>query len=105
MTRTMKRHSTDLVSLVGGVIFLGVVGTWAVGQADLLGGFRGWLLPVLLIGVGLIGLIGIRPRRQDEQTGNSARSDGTADQSATDEPATGEPGTGATSADDEVKDT
>lgn len=85
MTRTMKRHSTDLVSLVGGVIFLGVVGTWALGEADLLSGFRGWLLPVLLIGVGLIGLIGLRPRRQDAKAEDPVHSDWTAEKSATDE--------------------
>lgn len=75
MTRTMKQHSTDLVSLVAGVIFLGIVGTWALGQADLLDGLRGWILPVLLIGVGLIGLIGIRPRRTDSNTTDTSASD------------------------------
>ncbi len=65
MTRTLRKHSTDMVSLVSGVIFLGVTGTWALDRADLLGGIGPWLLPTLLIGVGVVGLIGIRPRRRD----------------------------------------
>ncbi|MGB9377593.1 MAG: hypothetical protein WCB04_08775 [Mycobacteriales bacterium] len=77
---SLKRHGTDLVSLVAGVIFLGVVGTWILDRTHLLPGIRGWLIPVLLIGVGIAGLIGIRPSRNsaaevatDEQPHPNAR--------------------------------
>lgn len=61
---SVHRHSTDMISLVSGVIFLGVVATWALHRADLVSGLRDWLLPLLLVGVGVIGLIGVRPRRR-----------------------------------------
>ena len=65
MSRTgLKRHSTDLVSLVAGVLFLGILGTWALERADLLAGVRGWILPVLLVAVGGYGLLGA-PRRRN----------------------------------------
>lgn len=75
---TLRRHGTDMVSLVSGVIFLGVAGSWALDRADLLDGIRGWLLPVLLIGVGVIGLVGIRPRRQDSHGEDASGTDRTA---------------------------
>jgi len=74
------RHSTDMVSLISGALFLGVAGAWALDRADLLGGLRGWLLPLLLIAVGVIGLIGIRPRRQAARTHDAAAEGGTADE-------------------------
>lgn len=52
----MRRHSTDLVSLVAGVLFT------ALGVVFLLGELRGltvearWVLPVVLVGLGLCGL-------------------------------------------------
>ncbi len=69
LTTSLRRHDTDMVSLVTGAIFLGVVGTWALEWADLLAGVRGWLLPLLLIGVGIVGLIGVRPRRRTDRRG------------------------------------
>lgn len=72
---SLRSHSTDMVSLVAGVIFLGVAGTWALARLDLLAGVRGWLLPVLLIAAGVIGLIGIRPRRQTAQVIDPDRTD------------------------------
>ena len=59
----MNKHSSDIVSLVAGLIFLGVAGTWALGRADLLPGSRGWLLPVVLVAAGLAGLLSALPRR------------------------------------------
>lgn len=94
--RTLTKHSTDMVSLISGAIFLGVTGTWALERADVLSGVRGWLLPLLLIGVGVIGLIGIRPRRRTDTSGEEARSDwsagGTTNPSTT-QPSTTEPST------------
>ncbi len=67
----IRSHSTDLVSLVAGVLFLGIVGTWALERADLFAGIRGWLLPLLLVGVGVYGLVGARPRRRQDQASDS----------------------------------
>jgi hypothetical protein len=62
----VSRHNSDIVSLVAGLIFLGVAGTWALERADLLPGSRGWLLPVILVAAGIAGLLSARPRRGTE---------------------------------------
>lgn len=66
-----------MVSLVTGAIFIGVVGTWTLERTNALPGARGWLLPLLLIGVGIIGLVGIRPHRRTDESPDSPRSDWT----------------------------
>lgn len=54
----MKRHDTDFVSLVAGVLFLGVAVTYLVAAgADYDVDLR-WFGPALLIGLGLAGLAG-----------------------------------------------
>ena len=54
----MKRHQTDFVSLVAGVLFLGVAVTYLVAAgADYDVDLR-WFGPALLIGLGLAGLAG-----------------------------------------------
>lgn len=60
----MTRHDTDIVSLVAGLLFLGIVGTWALDAAALLPGSRGWLLPLVLVAAGVAGLLSARPRRR-----------------------------------------
>lgn len=91
-SRTLTKHNTDMVSLITGAIFLGVTGTWALERAEVLSGVRGWLLPLLLIGVGIIGLIGIRPRDRTDSPGAATRSDWSADDA---EPSTTENPTNA----------
>lgn len=54
----MRRHETDVTSLVFGVLFTGVAGLWALAAAD----WVSWpdigvLAPVLLIGAGVAGLV------------------------------------------------
>ena len=54
----MRRHPLDLTSLIAGLVFVGVavaylVGTWTGTHVG-----AGWLLPVVLIGLGLAGLGG-----------------------------------------------
>lgn len=78
--RTLTRHRTDMVSLVAGAILLGVLGTWALERTNTLSGARGWLLPLLLIGVGIIGLIGVRPRRPTDEAADSRTTDWTDDE-------------------------
>jgi hypothetical protein len=54
----MRRHETDFVSLVAGVLFLGVAVTYLVAaSADYDVDLR-WFGPALLIGLGLAGLAG-----------------------------------------------
>ena len=54
----MRRHQTDFVSLVAGVLFLGVAVTYLVAaSADYDVDLR-WFGPALLIGLGLAGLAG-----------------------------------------------
>jgi hypothetical protein len=69
----VNRHNSDIVSLVAGLIFLGVAGMWALGRIDLLPGSRGWLLPLVLVAAGVAGLLTARPRRSDtaETTGDT----------------------------------
>lgn len=59
-----KRHPADAVSLVFGIVFVGIALSWlllAVGVLrveDL-----GWVLPPLLIGAGFVGMLASRNRR------------------------------------------
>lgn len=53
--RVMRRHELDAVSLVFGLLFLGVAALWGFSGDTLLRG-PGWRLPLLLIGVGVGGL-------------------------------------------------
>jgi O-antigen/teichoic acid export membrane protein len=54
----MKRHEIDLVSLIAGGVFLLVAVTHLVGAAAGDDPDLAWLLPVLLVGLGLAGLAG-----------------------------------------------
>ncbi len=61
----MTRHDTDVVSLVAALLFLGIVGSWALDRSALLPGSKGWLLPLVLVAAGVVGLLGARPRRRN----------------------------------------
>ena len=52
----MRRHPTDPVSLVFGLLFLGVAVLWGSAGSSVVNE-RGWRLPLLLIGVGTVGLL------------------------------------------------
>lgn len=54
----MKRHDTDVVSLVFGLLFLGVSAMWPLVHFDVLGlpGLE-VAVPVMLVSVGLAGLV------------------------------------------------
>lgn len=67
----MKRHDTDVISLVFGLLFLGVSAMWPLVHFDVLG-LPGLEIaaPVLLVSVGLAGLIASlgRIRRDRNET-------------------------------------
>ena len=62
----MFRNGIDVISLVAGLFFLAVAGVWGFSRQGLLHDGR-WLLPLMLLGVGVIGLlvaiVGSRRRR------------------------------------------
>lgn len=54
----MRRHEIDVTSLVFGLIFLGMAGIWWLVYHDVIGWIRlGILVPILLIGAGIVGLV------------------------------------------------
>ncbi len=71
----MQRHSSDVVSLVAGLIFLGIAGRWALGGIDLVPGDGGWLIPLVLIAAGVAGLLSTRQRRDAAQDAAPAADD------------------------------
>ncbi|HEY3502246.1 MAG TPA: hypothetical protein VGN37_05570 [Actinocatenispora sp.] len=55
--RTMKPHATDVLSLVFGLIFLGMGGWWLVAAVATVTVPFGWLAAGSLIAIGVVGLI------------------------------------------------
>ena len=54
----MRRHDLDLTSLVAGLVFVALSAVYLVGSlTDVHIGWR-WVLPLLLIGLGVAGLAG-----------------------------------------------
>ena len=60
----MKRHATDTVSLVFGLIFAALVGWWAVDTATGFDLDGGWLLVIALVLVALITLVSTVAKRK-----------------------------------------
>ena len=63
----MQRHELDLVSLVAGLLFVVAGAAFLVGEATDLRVDPAWVLPVVLVGLGVTGLVGAstgRSRRQ-----------------------------------------
>ncbi len=62
----MRRHRTDPISLAFGLLFLGVAGWWGLTRFVHLG-FQpaGWIIALVLIVVGGVGLVGALRRRPD----------------------------------------
>jgi hypothetical protein len=54
----MKRHDLDLVSLIAGAVFVVIAVTHLVGAATDVRPDLGWMVPVLLVGLGVAGLAG-----------------------------------------------
>ena len=58
--RRSGRHPVNVAHLVMGIVFLGLVGVWALVQSDLVGdGEVRWLLPIPWVLAGLAGLLAI----------------------------------------------
>jgi uncharacterized membrane protein YedE/YeeE len=68
----MKRHSTDMVSLVFGLLFVAVAVWWMVGDPAHVGVTAGWLAVGVLGAVGLIGLATAATRRRAAPAGDPA---------------------------------
>jgi hypothetical protein len=61
----MKRHRTDVVSLLFGLIFVLVVGWWTFGRSLNIGlGTLAWTIAVALILLGGLGLLGVLRGRE-----------------------------------------
>ena len=53
-----QRHATDVVSLIFGIIFAGIVVVWALSRADLIDAHSVALAgPAILIAAGAVGLV------------------------------------------------
>lgn len=58
MIRLGDRHPVNVSSLVAGILFVGVALAWALFEAGAIGiTGLGWLLPLLLIGAGIVGVV------------------------------------------------
>ncbi len=80
----MRTHPVNVTHLVFGLVFLGIVATWGLREAEVIsiGGFR-WVLPAILVIAGAAGLVatvarqlgrGDQPAGQPEEPGT--REDG-----------------------------
>lgn len=74
----MRRHETDVTSLVFGLVFLGLAGLWALVQGKVLSLPDASVVgPALLVGAGVVGLVvtlsgSARSRRRTQQTERTA---------------------------------
>lgn len=60
----MRRHERDTVSLVTGLLFGGTGVAWLTGVGAGVDVDGRWVLPTLLVGLGVAGLLGSRPDRE-----------------------------------------
>lgn len=87
----MRQHRTDAVSLVFGVIFLIIAGSWALGSVvdiDLDIPNLGWLLALGLVGLGLVGVVASLRRSEPADTTPGADQSTTKESVTTQEPGT-----------------
>jgi hypothetical protein len=70
-------HPLEITPLVFGLVFLGIVAGWALFAAGVVsGGDSAWVMPIVLISAGALGLVvaATRPRRTDAH-GYTAKTD------------------------------
>lgn len=54
----MKPHRIDPISLIFGLLFLGLVGWWALTQTvSLSAAFAGWVVAIALVSLGVVGIL------------------------------------------------
>ena len=58
----MQRHDTDLLSLVAGLLFSLLGLAFLLDEGDVLTVSPEWVVPTILIGVGVAGVLASRPR-------------------------------------------
>jgi hypothetical protein len=92
----MKRHPTDLLSLLSGLLFAGLGGLFALDRLDRIDLDARWIPAVVLLGLGLAMLLGAfaRPETTDAVPVEPAMPTAPAATEGTDEsPVAGEPAT------------
>lgn len=62
----LRRHDIDVFALMAGLVFLALGAGWALNEAAGLDVNARWTVPVLLIGLGLVGLAGSVFGRRDD---------------------------------------
>lgn len=62
----MKRHPVDVISLIFGLIFVGIAAWWLLARVSSIALPVGWVVAIALVVIGTIGLLAaIRPSRRD----------------------------------------
>lgn len=85
----MRRHDTDVVSLLAGLLFVAVAAAQLLASASDVELDGQWVLPMLLVLLGLVGLASaVRGSRSTEQPAGGGRED-PAEMAATDTNAVG----------------
>jgi putative Mn2+ efflux pump MntP len=62
----LRRHDIDVFALMAGLVFLVLGAGWALNEAAGLDVNARWTVPVLLIGLGVVGLAGSFFSRRDD---------------------------------------
>jgi uncharacterized membrane protein HdeD (DUF308 family) len=62
----VKRHPVDVISLIFGLIFVGIAAWWLLARVSSIALPVGWVIAIALVVIGTIGLLAaIRPTRRD----------------------------------------
>ena len=65
-----RRHPVNVTHLVMGLVFLGIAGSWALRQLDVIDAEGGrWVLPVILLLAGAAGLVAAVTKGLSRDTG------------------------------------
>lgn len=62
----MRTHPLNIAHLVSGLVLLGIAGIWALGASNLVDVEARWLVPLVLLVAGTVGLAAavVRPRER-----------------------------------------